>query len=174
MNETKTLALFAGAAGLVWLATRGVAVPGAALPENEVRRIVNVIVDQHFPKLDREMVVRIAYIESSFNPTAVRYEAGISDFSAGLMQTLTRTAQWLAGGRYGAFPSPSMQDLFKPEVSIYFGAAFLDWLSTRASNTRGQGEEVIVRAYNGGAAGWARDATLAYWAKYQRAREVIG
>ena len=167
-TEKTLLALSAAGIALTFLAARGLAVPGYTKPVQVVDALVAQIVGEHFPGVDPKMVLAIARIESSLNPTAVRFEPHISDFSVGLMQTLVGTAQWLHDIGYREFGRPGFDDLLDMSVSIYFGAAFIDWLQTRSA-VAGRETEVIIRAYNGGAGGWGRDATLAYWQKYQRA-----
>ena len=123
--------------------------------------------------VDPAMIVRIAWIESGFNPSAVRFEPAIGDASSGLMQTLVGTARWLAQDMgYTAFGAPTMDALIRsPQMSIYFGAAYLDYLSRYAGRSRG--EEWIVRSYNGGP-GHSQGATDNYWRKYLAAKERFG
>src|SRR5690606_944874 len=104
-----------------------------------------------------EMLVAMAKVESNFDPEAYRYESHLGDASAGLMQTLEKTALWLytdmgakAKGR------PTLASLMQPDVSMYFGAAYVNWLRRYRSITRS--EEWIVRAYNGGP-GWESAGT---------------
>lgn len=123
---------------------------------------------------DEDIIVRIAWIESTFNPSAVRYEPHIGDSSVGLMQTLTGTARWLASDMgYRAKGVPDQADLLEPETSLYFGAAYLDWL-WRAYSWAKDSEEAWVRAYNGGPGGYNREWTAAYWRKYQDAKRRWG
>lgn len=116
-------------------------------------------------------LLAIAYIESSFNPTASRYEAHIRDASIGIMQTLGETARWLASEMgYTAYGVPDMEDLMKPEISMYFGAAFIDWLSRYYGVKRS--EKWIVESYNGGP-GNSNNQTRAYYQKYLRAKQKL-
>lgn len=152
------------------------AVPG--LEENPigVRGLAARIANTHFDgRVDPSMLTAIAFVESSFNPTATRVEVAIGDVSIGLMQTLLSTARWLAEDMgYTAFGVPGPEDLLDPDTSMYFGAAYVDYLSHRNPITRGQGEERIVRAYNGGPGGASSSATAPYWTKYQAARALYG
>jgi len=145
-----------------------------ALSRAQVEAIAQHVCASYFPNIDWRMVVAIASIESSFNPTAARTEynsnGSVRDVSYGMMQVLTGTASWLytdLGARaYGA-PTPAL--LSQPEANIYFGTAFLNWLA--GYHGGGHTEEWVVRAYNGGQ-GWQSTAkgpsmTEAYWAKYQ-------
>lgn len=103
------------------------------------------------------MVTAIATIESGdkdqpelgVNRLASRYEPHIGDVSTGVMQTLVTTARWLASDMgYTAKGIPAADDLYDFETSVYFGAAYLDWLSTYAGSERS--EDWIVQSYNAG------------------------
>lgn len=143
---------------------------GAAAP---IRALADEIVSSYGFDVDPQMLVRIAWIESAFNPAAI----GDDGRSIGLMQTLLSTAQWLATDMgYRSFGVPGEGSLRNAKVSMYFGAAYLDWLTTYRGTRRS--EEWIVRAYNGGQ-GWQSTAagprlTAEYWARYQAARERWG
>jgi soluble lytic murein transglycosylase-like protein len=177
MKDART-AIAIGIAGgaLVWLATRGVSVPFAEDTPGGVRALAISVSGRFFAQdVDPVMATAIARIESNFNPTAVRFEPGVVDFSVGLMQTLVGTARWLADTLgYASFGVPTFDALFDAETSMYFGMAYLHYLSTRNGITRGEREEVIVRAYNTGPGNWASSAGAAYWVKYQAARAEIG
>eukprot|EP00835_Amoeboradix_gromovi_P007143 NODE_1099_length_1180_cov_0.029602.p1 type:complete len:195 gc:universal NODE_1099_length_1180_cov_0.029602:984-400(-) len=150
---------------------------GRTLSEAQVRNLAQSTVQTYFPRVDPNMLVAMAWIESSFRADAIRYEPHIDDGSTGLMQTLVGTADWLwreMGAR--AFGEPSPQSLLDPAQSMYFGAAYVNWLRTYGGKARS--EEWIVRAYNGGP-GWEARAgavtqTANHWAKYQAARGRFG
>ena len=140
-----------------------------ALTVDQVRAIASRILTAHSLRPSEDMIVRIAFVESSFRPGVTRYEPHIDDESIGLMQTLVRTAQWLAQDMgYKAYGVPTRDDLFDPERSIYFGAAFLDWLMRKD-----RALEWTVRSYNGGP-GHSTKATDNYWRKYLKAKERFG
>lgn len=172
------LALVTGLAGALYLLHRRQvgAADGPATPmsESEVRTLAENIVRSFGLQVDPAMLVRIAWIESTFDPNALRPEPQIADASAGLMQTLEGTAEWLASDMgYDAFgTNPNLQTLMSPQASLYYGAAYLEWLS----NYRGQrrSEEWTVRGYNGGPGGADASYTLGYWRKYQDAKERFG
>lgn len=134
-----------------------------------------VSTQSHQGRVDPQMATTIAFIESSFNPTAIRVEIAIGDASVGLMQTLVTTAQWLYDSQgYRNFSGrPDFTSLFDPEVSMFFGQAYLDYLARTNSLTRGKGEEVIVRGYNGGPGGAFKSFTDGYWNKYQKAKKEL-
>lgn len=140
-----------------------------SLTVDQVRALASRILTAHRLRPSEDMIVRIAFVESSFRPGVTRYEPHIDDESIGLMQTLVRTAQWLAQDMgYKAYGVPTRDDLFDPERSIYFGAAFLDWLMKKD-----RAIEWIVRSYNGGP-GHSAKATDNYWRKYLKAKERFG
>ena len=142
----------------------------------DVRALADETVRLYGFNADPRMLVAMAFIESSFNPRAVRVEPHIEDASAGLMQTLSSTAQWLYDdfSGYRDKGRPSLDDLMRPDVSMYFGAAYVDWLS-RHPRLSGS-EERIVRAYNGGPGTGAQTSsqTANHYRKYLDARRRFG
>lgn len=100
------------------------------------------------------LVAAIAKVESDFNPLAIRFEPwiahiGAPDFSVGLMQTLVSTAEWLHDGMgYTGKPRPTRESLMDAETSLYFGQAYLHYLS----RYRGQQRDAdwIIQSYNAG------------------------
>jgi soluble lytic murein transglycosylase-like protein len=174
MTDGKRIALvIAGLAATFALLSRRLAVAGDVLTAATVRAFADSAVSQFGFNVDPRMIVRIASIESSFSPSAIRYEPAIGDASAGLMQTLVSTARWLATDRgYTAYGVPTLDSLLRsPQESIYFGAAYLNYLSRYAGQART--EEWIVRSYNGGP-GNTGAATNNYWRKYQDAKRELG
>jgi len=142
------------------------------LTEAQVRQLAEKIVSSNGFDIDPNMLVAIAWIESNFNTAALRLEPHVGadgDASAGIMQTLSSTAQWLATDfGYRAYAAPSLAELHDPEVSMYFGAAYIDYLKNKRRDL--DTEEKIIRGYNGGPAGYRRSATLPYWKKYLDAK----
>ena len=173
-RKTANLALvIAGLAATFALLSRSTLSAVGPLSSENVRAFAESIVASFGLRVDPDMIVRIAWIESGFNPSAVRFEPRIGDASAGLMQTLVGTARWLATDMgYSAFGVPTMDKLLdQPQMSIYFGAAYLDYLSRYSGQSRS--EEFIVRSYNGGP-GNLGAATADYWRKYLAAKERFG
>lgn len=127
----------------------------------------------------RELVAT-AEIESSFRPWVYRNEkranGTVWDTSYGLMQTLLGTAQDMYSRGYRGAGVPTKEMLSTPEVSMYFGAAYKDWLMR---TYKGKSPEWYVRAYNGGP-GWEKTAggtgnTAVYYSRYQKAmRNIYG
>lgn len=150
----------------------------------EVKALSERTVAKYFPRVDPLMLRAMAEIESNRKPDAWRWESHVTwyiyqpdgtmqkqygDGSTGLMQVLLSTAQWLArdlGARaFGAVPEYA--HLLTPEIGMYYGAAYVNWLMTYQGVARS--EEFIVRGYNGGPNGINRDATLQHWERYKTA-----
>lgn len=120
----------------------------------------------------------IAYIESSFRPWVERDEG--FDRSTGLMQTLLGTANDMYNKGYTAFGKPTRDSLKDPLESMYFGAAYLQWLKLNYSQwgyNYGNWEEFFIRSYNGGA-GWQKTPngaknTAAYLKKFKAAKAKL-
>lgn len=139
----------------------------------QVNSLAHQMCNKYFPNVDPKMLVTMAQIESSFNPHAFRYERHLNDSSVGLMQTLLKTAQWLAIEMgYTAYGVPTYQDLLNSEVSMYFGGAYVNWLKNYAGESRS--EEWIVESYNGGPKN-SNDQTQNHLRKYKKAKiELFG
>lgn len=142
-----------------------------ALTEAEVKALAAYIINAYNMNTDVKELTAMAWIESSFRPYAKRDEfrknGTIWDTSIGLMQTLIGTANDLHNKGYKAFGKPDAESLKTPIISMYFGAAYLDWLR---NNWRGKSQEWYIRAYNGGP-GWEGTAngpknTAVYWNKF--------
>lgn len=142
------------------------------LTQTEMKAMADIVIDRHFKgRLDTVMISAIAEIESNKQPFAYRYEPKLGEASTGIMQTLQSTAEWLARDMgYRAYEiegAPAI--LYRPFVSVYFGAAFLKWLSTYDGKKRN--EEFMVRAYNGGPKKATHKSTLQYWTRYQLVKQ---
>ncbi len=183
-RQTNLAFIVAGlAAAFAFLNRKAFASEGPLWTLENVRAVAGTTVRSFNLRVDPDLIARIAWIESSnrereadavrFNTTALRFENHIGDASAGLMQTLVGTARWLAKDMgYTAFGVPTLDTLLSsPQASIYFGAAYLDYLSRYRGQARA--EEWIVRSYNGGP-GNVGNATADYWDKYLDAKKVVG
>ena len=120
--------------------------------------------------VDRRMIAAMVEIESGRDPAARRFEAGLGESSLGLMQVLPSTARDLYGRGYQAAGYPTEALLLSPWGSIYFGTAYVRWLSRYAGRSRSA--EWIVQSYNGGP-GNSNAQTRNHWTKYQRARNRL-
>lgn len=139
----------------------------------EMKGMAEIITRRHFKRLDVAMVCAIAEVESSRLPLAYRFEPKLGEASTGLMQTLQSTAEWLATDMgYRAYVIEGASALlYRPFVSVYFGCAYLKWLSTYDGKKRN--EEFMVRGYNGGPQGATKTSTVAYWNKYLQAKQSL-
>ena len=119
--------------------------------------------------VDPFTLTAMAKIESSFKPWASRDESG-GRVSIGLMQTLVGTALDMYKKGYNAYPKPTRETLLDPVTSMYYGAAYVDWLKNSYPN---HNLEWYVRAYNGGPF-WERNGsrvagmTLNHWTKFKK------
>lgn len=166
----------AQAIGTVTGALSGYGADGA-LSQMEVQGLAENMTAVYFPRLSPQMLVAMAWIESSFRPTAFRLEPHVGDASVGLMQTLGKTAVWLWEMGYrdvmNGERAPDVTDLADPSIAMYFGAAYLDYLSNWGGAPRD--ERFMVQAYN---VGPSKAATLTqagpYFNKYLAARAMYG
>lgn len=117
-----------------------------------------------------EMIAAMVKIESNFNPKAYRFERHLNDASYGLMQTMLKTAQWMYDIGYKAYARPTGTDLYDGNISIYFGMAYVDYLSKYKKKSRD--EKWIVESYNGGP-GNSNSGTQNHLRKYYAAKSEI-
>lgn len=152
-----------------------------ALSLNEMYQLASHVVNTYgFVKTSEGDLVSYAYVESSFRPWVFRNESR-GRRSTGLMQTLLTTAQDLYNKGYKAVGAPTNESLKDPIISMYFGAAYLEWLKksyTAKAFKYGAYEEFFIRAYNGGA-GWeksetGRNGTANYLKKWKKAKHKVG
>lgn len=137
---------------------------GQYLKADDVYALAQTVKNRFDFRPSPEMLTTVASIESSFNSRAYRYEKHLDDASYGLMQVLYSTARWLHDQMgYSRVGLPNETALYDPYVSMYYGAAYLDWLIKAYGGT----EEEVIRRYNGGPQGDRRSATLNHWRKYQ-------
>ncbi|XP_057857680.2 uncharacterized protein LOC131066836 [Cryptomeria japonica] len=119
------------------------------------------------------MICAITEIESERQPFAYRYEPQLGEARTGIMQTLQSTTKWLARDMgytvYQVEGAPTM--LYRPFVSVYFGAAYLKWLLTYDGKKRS--EEFMDHAYNGGPKRENHKSTLQYWKRYQLVKQCL-
>eukprot|EP00850_Spirogloea_muscicola_P015700 SM000122S25807 [mRNA] locus=s122:306349:309531:- [translate_table: standard] len=159
----------------------GSKVPMARLPggrpvvtATEMRAVADITINRHFAgRVDPVCVCAIAEVESGRQPLAYRFEPHLGEASTGIMQVLQSTAEWLSRDMgYRAYTVDwANKMLYQPFVAVYFGAAYLNWLSTYAGKDRS--EEFVVRGYNGGPRGIEKASTQRYWTKYLLAKEAL-
>lgn len=141
------------------------------LSEEEVFQIADYMSNLLGGRVNQFDLMTFAYIESTFRPYAERYEPHIKDSSIGLMQVLSSTALDLYEKGYNDFGRPTRTSLKNPAISMYFGAAYIDWLKKYWPD---KDLEWWVRAYNGGPGHNYNSQTTSYWQKWQAASKRFG
>uniref|UniRef100_A0A1D1YA08 Endo-type membrane-bound lytic murein transglycosylase A n=1 Tax=Anthurium amnicola TaxID=1678845 RepID=A0A1D1YA08_9ARAE len=144
------------------------------LTQIEMRAVAGIIVQRHFPsQLDPEMICAIAEIESDRQPLALRYDKKTKETSIGIMQVPQTTAEWLVREmgyqNYKIEENPDL--LYRPFINVYFGAAYIQWLSSYDGKERS--EEFIIRAYRGGTKKATHKSTLDYFQRYLYAKQNL-
>ncbi|XP_062093103.1 uncharacterized protein LOC133798682 isoform X2 [Humulus lupulus] len=119
----------------------------------------------------KNMICAIAELESDRQPLSIRYDKKSKDTQLGIMQVFPKTAEWLYSELYyQSYEVEGNPDiLFRPFVSVYFGAAYLKWLSNFEDKERN--EEFVVRAYRGGTKKATHKSTMPYWQRYLSVKE---
>lgn len=170
-RASKNLIYLFASLGALFAALSAATASPSATTKTDIMQLIEKVLNQHNLRVDPKMIAAMIQIESSGNPNAVRYEHHLRDVSVGLMQTLGSTARWLAEEMgYTAYGVPSNDDLLDPEKSIYFGAAYVEWLSNYGGKKRGV--QWIVESYNGGP-GNSNSQTKNHWNKYKAARMKV-
>ncbi|PON49555.1 Transglycosylase SLT domain [Parasponia andersonii] len=117
------------------------------------------------------MICAIAELESDRQPLSTRFDRKSKDTTLGIMQLSPKTVEWLYRElhyqSYDVEGNPEL--LFRPFVSIYFGAAYLNWLSNFEQQEKS--EEFVVRAFKGGTKKATHKSTLPYWQRYLSIKE---
>ncbi|XVE98989.1 hypothetical protein REPUB_Repub03eG0157300 [Reevesia pubescens] len=144
------------------------------LTETEMRAVAEIITRRHFDsQIDPEMICAIAELESDRQPLAMRYDKKTKLTTVGIMQIAPKTAEWMVReSDHSLYPVEEDPDiLYRPFVSVYFGATYLKWLSNFDNTART--EEFVVRAYRGGAKKASHKSTLPYWKRYLSVKESL-
>ncbi|KAK9152196.1 hypothetical protein Syun_010505 [Stephania yunnanensis] len=144
------------------------------LTQTEMKAVAAIIVRRHFiSQIDPDIICAIAELESDRQLLATRYNKKIKDYTIGIMQLLPQTAEWLfreMGYRaYDIIGNPDM--LYRPFTSVYFGAAYLNWLSSYEGIERM--EEFVVRAYRHGTKKATHKSTLKCWQLYLSVKQSL-
>ncbi|TYI42698.1 hypothetical protein ES332_A01G117300v1 [Gossypium tomentosum] len=142
------------------------------LTQTEMRAVAEIVTHRQFDtKLDPEMICAIAELESNRQPLATGYDKKTNLITIGVMQVAPKVAEWIVREEdYLLFPVKEDPDiLYKPFVNVYFGAAYLRWLSNFDGKIRT--EEFVVRAYSGGTKKVNHKSTLPYWKRYLQVKE---
>ncbi|OAY71172.1 hypothetical protein ACMD2_09240 [Ananas comosus] len=134
----------------------------------EVKAVAEIIISRHFSSRGVNPTALAALAEVC----SMRFVNGIRS-RTGLMGIDYPTALWLykdVGCR--AYKVTSVDDLYNPFVSMYFGAAYLAWLSEYEGRERSH--EFIVQAYLGGPENVNLQETGPLWNKFQEALSYYG
>jgi soluble lytic murein transglycosylase-like protein len=154
-DEWLTVGAVLGLGALFSGMSRTAVAAGDVLSKARIREMAGQVVARYGFETTAGIMANIAMIESSGNPKALRYEPyiphlGRSDYSTGLMQVLTSTAEWLARDMgYRAYGlNPTKDSMMDPLVSLYFGGAYLDYLEKYPGGPHSI--EWVVQSYNAG------------------------
>ncbi|XXG74476.1 hypothetical protein AAC387_Pa07g3186 [Persea americana] len=128
----------------------------------EVKAIAEIICSRHFHTRGMRPTVLCALAELS----SMRFVNGVGS-CCGIMGIDYPTALWLYNDSgYKAYKVHSVDDLSNPFVSMYFGAAYLNWLSEYGGRKRTL--QFTVQAYLGGPENVNLQETGPLWTKYQQ------
>ncbi|KAK7324228.1 hypothetical protein VNO77_27757 [Canavalia gladiata] len=142
------------------------------LTQTEMRAVADIVVSRHFPsEIDPGMICAIAELESDRQLLAMHSGHKSKEPSVGLMQLQPKTAEWLMSelGYRSYAAERNKESLLKPFINVYFGAAYVKWLSNFDNKKRS--EEFIVRAYKGGTKKATHKSTFGYWKCYLSVKE---
>lgn len=129
----------------------------------EIRGVAEIILSKHFStqRVKASILCAIAEIIS------MRYVNGVGQ-RPGLMGIDYPTAQWLYRDLdYKAYNIKSVEDLTRPFVSMYFGAAYMSWLANYEGRERSP--QFIVQAYLNGPQNVNLKETGPSWLKFEEA-----
>ncbi|KAL0443131.1 UNVERIFIED_CONTAM: hypothetical protein Slati_2035800 [Sesamum latifolium] len=144
------------------------------LTQTEMKAVAGIIVRRHFvSQIDSDMLCAIAELESDRQPLATTYHKKPEEVKMGIMQISPKTAEWLTRELgYTAYQvAENSELLYEPFLNVYFGAAYLKWLSNFDKKERS--EEFMIRAYKGGTKKATHKSTLPYWKKYLTVKERL-
>ncbi|KAL8461862.1 hypothetical protein ACS0TY_033092 [Phlomoides rotata] len=128
----------------------------------ELRAVAEIIMDKHFKKGYKPTVL-CALCEM----VSMRFLNGVGQHS-GLMGIDYPTARWLYKDLgYKGYTVQSVEDLTKPFISMYFGAAYMTWLSQYKGRERTL--EFVVQAYLSGPQNVSIQETSSLWDKFEEA-----
>ncbi|KAF3322489.1 Transglycosylase SLT domain-containing protein [Carex littledalei] len=144
------------------------------LTQTEMLAIAKLTIDRHFnSQLDPDMICALCEIVSDRKLFLEQYNKKLKETRVGLMQVAPETADWLAREMgYRAYEIEGNTDmLYRPFVNVYFGAAYIKWLSSCDGKERN--EEFVIRAYKGGKKKAAHKSTLIYFQRYMSVKESL-
>ncbi|XP_077220849.1 transglycosylase isoform X2 [Tasmannia lanceolata] len=148
------------------------------LTQTEMKAVAGIIVHRHFKlQIDPDMICAIAEIESDRQPTAQCYNKKTKEITVGLMQMIPTKAEWLVREMgYRAYEAHGNIEgnpelLYRPFINVYFGAAYIKWLSGYDGKQRS--DEFVVRAYKGGIKKATHKSTMNYWLRYLSVKQSL-
>lgn len=144
------------------------------LTQIEMRAVARIIVQRHFKwQLDLDMICALAEILTDRQLLAEHHDRKTKETKVGIMQISPPTADWLAREmgykNYDIEGNPDM--LYMPFINVYFGAAYIKWLSNHDDKERS--EEYVVRAYKGGIKKATHKSTADYFQRYLSVRDSL-
>lgn len=129
----------------------------------ELKAVSEIILAKHFSEKRVKPSVLCALSEM----LSMRFVNGVGQ-RTGLMGIDYPTAHWLyKHGGYQDYKAESVEDLTKPFVSMYFGAAYLNWLSEYEGRERDL--QFVVQAYLSGPQNVNLQETGPLWVKFEEA-----
>ncbi|KAI4333275.1 hypothetical protein L6164_018107 [Bauhinia variegata] len=144
------------------------------LTQTEMRAVAEIVSSRHFhSQIDPVMICAVAELESDRQLLVTHCDHKSKERTLGLMQLQPKTAEWLVRELgYRSYVTGGNTDLlFHPFVNVYFGAAYIEWLSNFQDQKKS--EEFIVRAYKGGTKKATHKSTLPYWKRYLSVKESL-
>ncbi|KAJ4748286.1 transglycosylase [Rhynchospora pubera] len=144
------------------------------LTQTEMQAIAKITVDRHFnSQLDPNMICALCEIVSDRKLFIEQYEKKLKETRIGIMQVAPETADWLSREMgYRAYEIDiNTNVLYRPFVNVYFGAAYIKWLSSCDGKERN--EEFVIRAYKGGKKKAMHKSTQIYFQRYMSVKESL-
>ncbi|KAI3456664.1 hypothetical protein Pfo_013327 [Paulownia fortunei] len=129
----------------------------------ELKAVAEIVLAKHFSIKGVKPSVLCAISEM----VSMRFVNGVGQ-RTGLMGIDYPTARWLyKDGGYKGYMVESVEDLTKPFVSMYFGAAYMNWLSEYEGRERTL--QFVVQAYLSGPQNVNLQETGPLWVKFEEA-----
>ncbi|KAG0469985.1 hypothetical protein HPP92_016685 [Vanilla planifolia] len=127
----------------------------------EVKAIAEIIISRYF----KERGFLAKCLAALAETCSLRFINGLCS-RTGLMGIDYPTAFWIYRDLgFRAYEVKSVEDLYNPFISMYFGVAYYSWLSKYEGRERNQ--EFLVQAYLGGPENVKLQETGPLWKKFQ-------
>ncbi|THU48512.1 hypothetical protein C4D60_Mb09t27040 [Musa balbisiana] len=144
------------------------------LTQTEMRAVAEIVVHLHFnSQLASDMICALAEIVSDRQLQAEHYDRKTKQARIGIMQIAPENAEWLVREMgYRNYEIEGISTLlFRPFVNVYFGAAYLKWLSYCDGKERT--EEFVIRAYKGGIKKATHKSTADFFQRYLSIKQSL-